>query len=53
MLGHGDHRVVMSGAIAGCASRSGITIRGSDAAAVTFPEFQNLLRSAGGVIEEI
>jgi 3-phosphoshikimate 1-carboxyvinyltransferase len=53
MLGHGDHRVVMSGAIAGCASRSGITIRGSDAAAVTFPEFQNLLRSAGGIIEEI
>jgi 3-phosphoshikimate 1-carboxyvinyltransferase len=50
--GHGDHRVVMSCAVAGCASKNGISVKGADAAMVTFPEFPNLMREAGAVLQE-
>lgn len=35
----GDHRIAMLGAIAGLASREGVTVRGMEAAAVSYPTF--------------
>lgn len=43
--GHDDHRVVMAGAIAALGAKEPITIEGSEAAAVTFPSFFELLQS--------
>ncbi len=37
---HGDHRIAMLGAIAGVASRQGVTVDGMEAAAVSYPTFQ-------------
>jgi 3-phosphoshikimate 1-carboxyvinyltransferase len=37
---HGDHRIAMLGAIAGIASREGVTVENMDAAAVSYPTFQ-------------
>jgi 3-phosphoshikimate 1-carboxyvinyltransferase len=37
---HGDHRMAMLGAVAGLASREGVTVRGMDAAAVSYPGFE-------------
>jgi 3-phosphoshikimate 1-carboxyvinyltransferase len=51
--GHDDHRVIMSCAVAGCASEKGIHIRGSDAVSVTFPEFSQLMKIAGADIREV
>jgi 3-phosphoshikimate 1-carboxyvinyltransferase len=45
--GHGDHRVVMALAVAGCAIAGETVIRGSEAAAVTYPEFGDHLRALG------
>ncbi|HEY1407287.1 MAG TPA: 3-phosphoshikimate 1-carboxyvinyltransferase, partial [Spirochaetota bacterium] len=50
--GHGDHRVIMSGAIAGSASGKGVHIHDADAVSVTFPQFANLFRACGGKITE-
>jgi 3-phosphoshikimate 1-carboxyvinyltransferase len=36
---HGDHRLAMLGAIAGLASREGVTVTGMEAAAVSYPTF--------------
>jgi 3-phosphoshikimate 1-carboxyvinyltransferase len=36
---HGDHRLAMLGAIAGLASREGVTVEGMEAAAVSYPTF--------------
>jgi 3-phosphoshikimate 1-carboxyvinyltransferase len=35
----GDHRLAMMGAVAGLASRKGVTVRGMEAAAVSYPGF--------------
>jgi len=35
----GDHRLAMMGAVAGLASREGVTVLGMEAAAVSYPEF--------------
>jgi 3-phosphoshikimate 1-carboxyvinyltransferase len=35
----GDHRIAMLGAIAGLASKEGVTVRGMEAAAVSYPTF--------------
>jgi len=51
--GHGDHRIIMSGAIAGAASDRGVYIKKTDAVSVTFPGFADLLRRCGGILEEI
>jgi 3-phosphoshikimate 1-carboxyvinyltransferase len=51
--GHGDHRVIMSCAVAGCASRNGVTIRNAEAVSVTFPEFTRLMRAAGADVKEV
>jgi 3-phosphoshikimate 1-carboxyvinyltransferase len=40
---HGDHRIAMLGAVAGLYSRDGVEIVDADAAAVSFPEFYDLL----------
>jgi 3-phosphoshikimate 1-carboxyvinyltransferase len=36
----GDHRLAMMGAVAGLASREGVTVRGMEAAAVSYPGFE-------------
>lgn len=48
---HGDHRIAMLGAVAGLASGAGVEVRGMDAAAVSYPGFEQDLGSllgAGG-----
>jgi 3-phosphoshikimate 1-carboxyvinyltransferase len=45
---HGDHRIAMLGAVAGLASREGVEVRGMDAAAVSYPGFEDDLRSLLG-----
>jgi 3-phosphoshikimate 1-carboxyvinyltransferase len=42
--GHGDHRVVMALAVAGCCVPGATVVHGAEAAAVTFPEFSECLR---------
>jgi 3-phosphoshikimate 1-carboxyvinyltransferase len=37
---HGDHRLAMLGAVAGLASREGVTVDGMEAAAVSYPGFE-------------
>jgi 3-phosphoshikimate 1-carboxyvinyltransferase len=37
---HGDHRLAMLGAVAGLASREGVTVEGMEAAAVSYPTFE-------------
>jgi 3-phosphoshikimate 1-carboxyvinyltransferase len=48
---HGDHRIAMLGAVAGLASREGVEVDGMDAAAVSYPRFEQdlstLLRAGG------
>ena len=41
----GDHRIAILGAIAGAVSREGTTVRGAEAAAISFPGFFELLDS--------
>ncbi|HET7455755.1 MAG TPA: 3-phosphoshikimate 1-carboxyvinyltransferase [Solirubrobacterales bacterium] len=42
---HGDHRIAMLGAVAGLASKEGVEVRGMDAAAVSYPDFERDLAS--------
>ncbi len=45
--GHDDHRVVMALAVAGLAAQGRTTIHGAECAAVTFPNFVQLMTSLG------
>jgi 3-phosphoshikimate 1-carboxyvinyltransferase len=45
---HGDHRLAMLGAVAGLASREGVEVRGMEAAAVSYPEFVDDIRTLVG-----
>ena len=45
---HGDHRIAMLGAVAGLASRDGVEVTGMDAAAVSYPGFEDDLASLTG-----
>jgi 3-phosphoshikimate 1-carboxyvinyltransferase len=36
---HGDHRLAMLGAVAGLASKEGVTVEGMDAAVISYPLF--------------
>ena len=45
MSSHGDHRIAMLGAVAGLVSRDGVQLGGSEAVAVSFPGFFELLDS--------
>jgi 3-phosphoshikimate 1-carboxyvinyltransferase len=42
---HGDHRIAMLGAVAGLVSKEGVEVRGMDAAAVSYPGFEQDLGS--------
>jgi 3-phosphoshikimate 1-carboxyvinyltransferase len=42
---HGDHRIAMLGAVAGLASEQGVEVQGMDAAAVSYPGFEQDLSS--------
>jgi len=42
---HGDHRIAMLGAVAGLASKEGVEVRNMDAAAVSYPDFEQDLSS--------
>ncbi len=42
---HGDHRLAMLGAVAGLASREGVTVVGMEAAAVSYPTFEDDIRT--------
>jgi 3-phosphoshikimate 1-carboxyvinyltransferase len=42
---HGDHRMAMLGAVAGLASTDGVEVVGMDAAAVSYPGFEQDLRA--------
>jgi 3-phosphoshikimate 1-carboxyvinyltransferase len=42
---HGDHRMAMLGAVAGLASEEGVEVVGMDAAAVSYPRFEQDLRA--------
>ena len=44
----GDHRLAMLGAVAGLASREGVEVIGMDAAAVSYPEFEEDLKALLG-----
>ncbi|HEU0318264.1 MAG TPA: 3-phosphoshikimate 1-carboxyvinyltransferase, partial [Solirubrobacteraceae bacterium] len=44
---HGDHRLAMLGAVAGLASREGVTVIGMEAAAVSYPGFTADLAGLG------
>ncbi len=46
--GHGDHRLVMAFAVAGLGARGPVVVDTAEAAAVTFPDFTELLQSVGG-----
>ena len=46
---HGDHRLAMFGAIAGLASSEGVSIRGFEAAAVSYPGFGRDLAALGAI----
>jgi 3-phosphoshikimate 1-carboxyvinyltransferase len=45
---HGDHRLAMVGAIAGCASGKGVSIDDVDCISVSFPGFVDTLSQLGG-----
>ena len=51
--GHGDHRVVMALAVAGTMASGRTTIRGYEAAAVTFPTFVESMASLGAALEVV
>jgi 3-phosphoshikimate 1-carboxyvinyltransferase len=41
MGAHGDHRMAMLGAVAGLGSRDGVEVVGMEAAAVSYPTFED------------
>ena len=49
--GHGDHRVVMALAVAGCSIPGTTIVRGAEAAAVTYPEFADHMVLLGALME--
>jgi 3-phosphoshikimate 1-carboxyvinyltransferase len=51
--GQGDHRIVMALTVAGCAIAGTTVVHGAEAAAVTYPEFAEHMRSLGASIEVV
>ncbi len=49
--GFGDHRIVMSAAVAGIAAPEGVSVDTAEAMAVTFPDFCERMSSLGADIE--
>jgi 3-phosphoshikimate 1-carboxyvinyltransferase len=52
LSGHGDHRVVMSLAVAASVSSEPSEIDTAEAVSITFPKFAEMFSSCGGSIEE-
>jgi 3-phosphoshikimate 1-carboxyvinyltransferase len=50
---HGDHRIAMMLAVAGSVAAGETFVRGSDAAAVSFPDFADSFRRLGAHIESV
>ena len=50
--GFGDHRVVMSAAIAGLAAPNGVSVDTAEAMTVTFPDFSERMTSLGADMEK-
>ncbi len=50
VMGHDDHRVVMSLAIAGSVATGRTCIHGAEAMEITYPEFANHLQGLGGLV---
>jgi 3-phosphoshikimate 1-carboxyvinyltransferase len=48
---HGDHRMAMLGAVAGCVARGQTVIEGAEASSISYPGFTSAWRSIGGVID--
>ncbi|MDH5478008.1 MAG: 3-phosphoshikimate 1-carboxyvinyltransferase [Nitrospinota bacterium] len=48
---HGDHRVVMSLALAASRADGPVTIQAAEAVDITFPNFADLYRQCGGLLE--
>ena len=48
---HGDHRVVMSLALAASRAEGPVTIHAAEAVDITFPNFAELYRQCGGLLE--
>ena len=51
--GEGDHRVVMSAAVAACFAQSPTLIRGAEVTDKSYPAFWDALRGLGGRFEEV
>jgi 3-phosphoshikimate 1-carboxyvinyltransferase len=49
--GHGDHRVVMAMSLAGLKTEEPIIVNGAEAAAVTFPEYVELMYKLGAMMK--
>ena len=49
--GFGDHRIVMSAAVAGLAAPEGVSVDTAEAMAVTFPDFRERMASLGAEME--
>jgi 3-phosphoshikimate 1-carboxyvinyltransferase len=46
----GDHRIAMAAATLSAGIRDGVTVRGFEAAEVSFPNFVGMFRALGGVV---
>ncbi|MEN6315988.1 MAG: 3-phosphoshikimate 1-carboxyvinyltransferase [Clostridiaceae bacterium] len=53
VCGHGDHRVVMALAVAGLNTEGETVIDTAEAMKVTFPEFPQIIRDCGGIMEMV
>ena len=49
--GHGDHRIAMALAVAGCAVPGQTVVRTAESATITFPTFMDCMRKLGADIE--
>jgi len=49
--GHGDHRVIMSLAVAGTFIEGTTTVKGADAMSITYPDFAAHIQSIGGNVK--
>jgi 3-phosphoshikimate 1-carboxyvinyltransferase len=53
VVSHGDHRLAMSLAVAGLASRDGVRVSRAGVIGESFPDFVNILRSLGADVKII
>lgn len=51
VCGHGDHRIVMAMAVAGLGAEGAVCVDTAEAAAVTVPDFPDLMRAVGARLD--